>query len=730
MYKIDCRQRNRPYPLGVTTTEFGYTYFSVVIKSGNDCGIVLYDRRTGKETRIPFSGQNKYGSIYSFAVKDLDIRRYSYNFYEGGRVFTDPYVKVLCGHEKWGECEGLLKGGFLQPDYDWQGDRPLKTPYEDSILYCLNVRGFTKHKSSKVAHKGTFRGLTEKIPYLKELGITAVELMPAYEFDELEREKGRLVPGAAHPPLTMEEAKSRFMEKPMETGNMDRPGITDNPGKIENTDNPEKTENMGKPGKNENADKPCQTENPIKTESTDKPGNPEETQAPGSLKNPEEGAKGVKPEKKRYNCWGYTESYYFAPKAAFAADKDAVKEFKDMVKELHRNGIEIIMQFYFPNSVNTGLILDVLKYWMLEYHIDGFHLKGERIPLQVIATEPLLTDTKLFHYDFPYGLVYGKDEVPAYRNLGNYNDEYMYSVRSFLKGDDGMLGKFLDLQRRNPAYCGVVNYITNYYGFSLSDMVSYEKKHNEENGEGNRDGNDNNMTWNCGIEGNTRRKNVLELRKQQMKNGISMLFLAQGTPLIYSGDEFGNTRYGNNNPYCQDNETGWVKWNTGAFGREIFSFVKEVIALRKRHPVLHNGSELKILDYIGCGYPDVSYHGEEAWRADFGYSSRFAGVMYCGCYAKKVQDGMEEDDFFYIAYNMHWLRHSFALPQLPRGMKWCLLTDTGKMEGFAEETDFADEQEMPQQARVEPRTIQIYISKKIKTPKEALKRQKTPSKSF
>ncbi len=636
MYKVDGRQKNKPYPLGVTTTEFGYTYFSVVMKRGHDCGIVLYDGRTGKETKIPFSEQNKYGSIYSIAVKDLNISRYSYNFYDGERVFTDPYAKLLHGHEKWGKCEKMLRGGFIQPDYDWQGDKPLKIPYEESILYCLNVRAFTKHSSSGVRHKGTFRGLTEKIPHLKELGITAVELMPVYEFDELEFENNRRHPGISRPPLTMEEAKSRLSEKAEE----------------------------------------------------------KEEETPG---------------KERYNCWGYTEGFYFAPKSAFAADKDVVKEFKDMVKELHKNRIEVIMQLYFPNSVKEGTILDVAKYWVLEYHVDGFHLKGERIPLQGLATEPLLTDTKLFHYNFPYERIYLENEIPDYRNLGNYNDDYMYTVRRFLKGDDGMVGKFLELQKKNPTHCGTVNYVTNYYGFTLADMVSYEKKHNEENGEGNRDGNDHNLTWNCGMEGASRKRSVTELRKRQIKNAVSMLFLAQGTPLIYSGDEFGNTRYGNNNPYCQDNETGWIKWKKNAFGREIFAYVRELIALRRRHPVLHNVNELKILDYTGCGYPDLSYHGEEAWRAGLSNPSRFAGVMYCGCYAKKEPE--EDDDFFYIAYNMHWIPHSFALPKLPKGLKWYLLADTGKPEGIAEEPEYAGTEKERQRAQVEPRTIQIYISK-------------------
>lgn len=621
MYTIDCRQQNKPYPLGVTT-EFGYTYFSVVMKKGKDCGIILYDKKNGKETRIPFLEQNKYGSIYSMAIKDLDIHRYAYNFYDGDTVFTDPYAKVIYGHEKWGKCSTQLRAGFLTQDYDWEGDRPLKIPYENSILYCLNVRAFTKHKSSGIAHKGTFQGIVEKIPHLKELGITAIELMPAYEYEEIEKTRS----------LPIEE---------------------------------------------------------------------------------------------KCNCWGYKQGFYFAPKAAFSSNKDAVTEFKDMVKELHRNGIEVILQFYFPNSVKMGLILDAVKYWILEYHIDGIHLKGERIPLQGIATEPLLTDTKLFYYDFPYEQIYEENECPGYRNLASYKDDYMYTARRFLKGDDGMVGDFLERQRLNPAKHGVINYVTNYYGFTLADMVSYEQKHNEANGEKNMDGNDYNLTWNCGVEGNTRKKQVLELRKRQMKNILTMLFLAQGTPLLYSGDELGNTRFGNNNPYCQDNETGWVKWNMSAQNKEIFAYLKGLIALRKAHPILHAPQELKILDYTGCGYPDLSYHGEEAWRPDLSNYSRFAGVMYCGSYAKKTRE--EEDDFFYVAYNMHWLPHTFALPKLPKGMKWYPVSDTG-MEQMIELPKVLDgkAQEQPH-IEVEPRTIQIYQSKQEEGAKKDTRKMYTKS---
>lgn len=621
MDSIDIIQTGRPYPLGVTT-EYGRTCFSAVMKRGKDCGILLYDGKTGKETALPFGRQHKYGSIYSLAVKDLDTGRYSYNYYEDGVTFTDPYAKKIHGHEKWGKKASFLRGGFLSCTYEWEGDRPLVHPYEESIFYCLNVRAFTKHVSSRVEQRGTFRGIVEKIPYLRELGITGIELMPAYEFDEV--------------------------EDPVLSGSM------------------------------EEARRSC-----------------------ADL--PQEG--------RRLNCWGYKEGFYFAPKAAYAFGADVELEFKDMVKELHRSGIEVVMQFYFPDTVKQGMIPEVIKYWVLEYHIDGIHLKGERIPVSVIATEPLLTDTKIWYDDFPCRELYGTDSPPAYRNLASYNDSYMYTARRFLKGDDNTLGAFLELQRKNPPQSGVINYVTNYYGFTLADMVSYERKHNEGNGENNRDGSDCNASWNCGMEGPSRRKNIMSLREKQMKNALTMLFLSQGTPLLYSGDEFGNTRYGNNNPYCQDNRIGWVKWSESSLGQTIFEATKKLIALRKAHPVLHNAKEYKNLDSIGCGYPDLSYHGEDAWRPELSGGSRFAGVLYCGCYA--VKDGAD-DNFFYIAYNMHWENHSFALPKLPNGMKWYLIADTGDSAREAAGNNTASESEEEQHISVHARSIQIYQSKQEK----------------
>ncbi|MGN1147599.1 MAG: hypothetical protein ACI4TB_04200, partial [Lachnospiraceae bacterium] len=368
-----------------------------------------------------------------------------------------------------------------------------------------------------------------------------------------------------------------------------------------------------------------------------------------------------------------------SPKNSYAYSKDAVTEFKDMVKTLHQNGMEIIMQFYFTEKVSEQEIPEILRYWVMEYHVDGFHLKGENINTGVLAADPALARTKLWYYGFSEK----KSEADAtvgtvtgMRQLAEYRDDYRYDMRRFLKGDEGMLPSVMYYLRCNPSWEGKVNYLTNYDGFTLMDLVSYERKHNEANGEENKDGNDYNASWNCGQEGHTRKRTVAALRLKQIKNALMLLFLSQGTPLLFMGDEFGNSQEGNNNPYCQDNTITWLNWRNLESGREIYDFSRALIKLRREHPVFRQEKELRLMDYGSCGYPDASYHGEVPWRPDTASYSRQLGVMYCGKYA--YVDKRTPDDFFYVAYNMHWEPHQFAMPKLPRGLCWelCMSSDT------------------------------------------------------
>lgn len=465
------------------------------------------------------------------------------------------------------------------------------TDYSDSIMYLAHVRGFTKHKSSGVTNPGTFSGIIEKIPYLKELGITALEIMPAYEFIELE------------------DIKSNNMSAD--------------------------TFLTGEP---------------------------------------------------KINYWGYKDSFYFAPKASYAEKGvKATVSFSNMVRELHNAGIELIMQFYFPNDVKQAYILEVLKYWVFEYNVDGFHLMGEKIPLALLGTEPMLANTKLMYYTFPVNDIYGAGK-PKFRNLAVYNDEFMYNIRRFLKSDEGQIGNVLREIREVDEKMGRIHYITNCNGFTLMDLVSYDRKHNLDNGENDRDGNPYNASWNCGFEGPTSRKAINRLRRKQIRNAIAFNLLTQSTPMILAGDEFGNTQGGNNNPYCIDGPVTWLNWNDLNKNSDIFEFVKKCLELRNNNKILHMDRPFRMTDYCECGCPDISLHGEEAWKVETDDLTRHFAMLYATIYSevdnngKRLKDKVKQDKktgYIYIAVNMHWSEHTFAIPKLQPGSEWEIVINTG-----------------------------------------------------
>ena len=413
---------------------------------------------------------------------------------------------------------------------------------------------------------------------------------------------------------------------------------------------------------------------------------------------------------KRLNYWGYTKAFHFAPKRAYAATKDPVREFKDMVKTMHRLGIEVLMEFYFPEGCRPRYITECLQYWVQEYHVDGFHVRGVQGICNLMATDPLFADTKLLNIYFPVEEIYGKKNLPKKRMVAECNDGFMIDVRRFLKGDEESLKAFAERMRRNPKGSGLINYIASHDGFTLCDLVSYEERHNEDNGEQNRDGRVQNYSWNCGEEGKSRKKKILELRNRQMKNAWCMLLLSAGTPMILAGDEFCNSQLGNNNPYCLDNEISWLDWKGYKSGNsEMFRFVKDLIAFRKKHKILHMGQELSMTDSLSCGFPGISYHSSSAWYGELDGQNRKIGVMYCGKYA-------DEDELIYIAYNMHWMEHTFALPALPGGYRWNVALDTS--EGILEEDKW---RLLPdsRQVQVSSRTVIVLIGRKHKDVKES-----------
>lgn len=602
-------ERGNPLMMGATVVGKSVN-FAITAKLGSQCEVVLYEKGGNKEAfRIPFESAQVIGNVFAMSVSGLDYKKYDYNFSVDGEIITDTYAKAVSGKEKWGETPEHIKGVIVNHEFDWQGDGPLGYPFDETILYRLHVRGFTKHQSSKCRHKGTYLGIIDKIPYLKSLGITMVELMPAYEFNEVKPYR--------EPATSM---RGQF--------SIERPVL---------------------------------------------------------------------------NYWGYTDGYAFAPKAAYAYATEhggQVDEFKCMVRELHKNGIEISMEFFFPKGTNPTYILDALHYWVMEYHIDGVHVNCEEAVMKMIQTDHLLCTTKIFTYSFPSNTDF-YHHYDGNRNLANFNDDFMVTARKFIKGDEDMLGMVSYKIKANPTGVAVVNYVANHNTFTLYDMVSYDRKYNEANGENNQDGAVYNYSWNCGIEGDTRKRTIMELRKKQIKNALCMVLLSQGVPMIYAGDEMCNSQKGNNNPYCLDNEVSWTNWNTTAIARETLEFTKKLIAFRKAHKVLHMSREPMQMDYKAYGLPDLSYHGSKAWYADFSNFNRHFSVMYCGKYA--LEDNRPEEPDLMIAYNMFWQPMEFGVPSARGKRRW-------KVVFSSENPKNVCEQDVDKVFSVEGRSITVLVA--------------------
>lgn len=614
----DKLQQKKPYPLGAHM-ESGAIRFSFVSKT-NHCGILTFDRTTGKALeKIPFLSEDRVGNIYCKTVDNIDAEKITYQFYEGDKPVPDKYARVFPGKASYGKerPDTALKAGFLTKDFDWTKDRFPRISYDQALVYCMHVRGFTRHSSSNVKYKGTFAGIIEKIPYLKEIGVTTLELQPAYEFTEIpaKDELLRQLPYGA----TLEDANV-FCGK-------------------------------------------------------------------------------------KLNYWGYKRGYYYAPKAAYASSDDPAEEFKTLVKALHDNNMELVMQFYFPNDVKRSELAEILRFWVLEYHVDGFHLLGENIPAELLADDDALADTKLWYYHFRTEALYESGEEVRYPHVAEYNDAWCYEMRRYLKGDEGMLNSVLYHLRHIPEKSGCVHYLTNYSGFTLADLVAYDYKHNEANGEDNRDGNDYNCSWNCGEEGPTRRPKIRQLRIRQIKNAMCLLLLSQSTPMIFMGDEFGNSQKGNNNPYCQDNTVTWLDWNGLKKNAEILEFWKQLIFFRREHAILRPKRELRLMDDLACGFPDLSYHGQNAWRPQTESYFRHVGVLLCEKYAQTQE---KDERLIYLAMNMHWESHELALPRPPKGTSWVLAFSTETEENSKKTEAESGGDELIR--RIPPRSIAVHVN--------------------
>ena len=639
------------FPFGVSLVGDDSVHFSVYSKEATGCTLVLYHHSQPEPfIEIPFLPEFRIGDVYSMIVFGLNIEttEYGYRFdgpwnpeaglrFDAGRVLLDPYARSVSGRSVWGMMPDWNKpfphrGQIIREDYAWEGDTPLGKPVNQMVIYELHVRSYTVHSSSRVKYRGTYAGLTEKIPYLKELGVNCVELMPVFEFDEYENYR---------------EKDGRCLLNYWGYSTV---------------------------------------------------------------------------------CF-FAPKAGFAAAAPYGLEAD---EFKSMVRRFHRNGIQVILDVVFNhtaegnekgesvsyrgidnrtyylltpegyyynfsgcgntmncnNPVVRSMVLDCLRYWVTCYHIDGFRFdrasilsRGENgAPLinppllDIISHDAVLGKCILIAEAWDAGGLYQVGTFPGFGRWSEWNGRYRDCLRAFIKGDSWCAPELYCRIEGSPDMYGSrgasasINFVTCHDGFTLRDLVSYNEKHNWMNGEDNRDGSNENNSWNCGAEGETENPEILALRARQMKNMLTILLTSRGVPMILSGDEFGNTQYGNNNAYCQDNEISWLNWSDLNKNRELYDYVRRLIALRKAHPVLTAAS--CDMDYNATRYPELSFHGTETWKLNRSSPCLCFAYLYAEDHLKY---GTDEDAFLYVIVNAHWEEHRYALPVIPYGFRWYLL---------------------------------------------------------
>ncbi|KIR02169.1 Glycogen debranching enzyme [Lachnospiraceae bacterium TWA4] len=552
-----------PYPLGAHKTSKGIR-FSVEAPTDAICELVLYYKAMTDEPIVfSFPTYSFYGNIRVLIIAGLEKRGWSYHFRINGKDLPDPYGRNFIGTSIWADVSRLespYRTLIIEDSFNWEEDNLPNHAWNDLFIYRLHVRGFTIHKSSKVRNKGTFAGVVEKLPYLQSIGVTAIELMPVYEFEEIEQT-----------PLPHRRPTGQI------------------------------------------------------------------------------------------NYWGYTSSHYYAPKASYAGKSSkgfAPTAFKELVKAFHKAGIEVFLEFFFTKETPAWMALDILRYWKITYHIDGFRILGHA-NLEAIAGDPLFANTRLFADNWT-------NCEKQTHNLAISNIGFQTDIRRFLRGDEGMIGSLSKRMRENSEDLPIVHYLASNNGFTLKDTFTYEKRHNEINGEQNRDGMNDNYSFNCGEEGPSTNRLVNHIRKSQIFNALTLLFLSQSIPLIQSGDEMGRTQYGNNNAWCQDNTISWIDWKDLRKNKEVFNFFQFIVNLRKNHLVFHNSNVLTQTDPKGYGIPDISFHGLEPWRPNFDPFCRQCGILYSGQYACDA-DGNPDYDF-YLLCNMYWIPSEFLLPRPKKGI--------------------------------------------------------------
>lgn len=640
--------------------------FTINSHGATRCTLLLFKPQAPKPyARIPFPDSYRIGDTYSMLVYDIKPDEFEYAFsfdgpYEPAKgllfneenVLLDPYSRAVTGQRKWGEKpEGgkdfEYRARVVKSSFDWGNIKQLEQPFEDLVIYEIHVRGYTKDKSSGVSAPGTFAGLKDKIPYLKDLGINAVELMPIFEFDEME--SARVVDGVQLYNYWGYNTVSFFAPNTSYAFNEEH---------------------------NHEGD---ELKSLIK-----------------ALK--ENGIEVILDVVFNHTAEGNEMGPCFSFKGI---DNNVYYMLTPDAHYYNFSGCGNVMNCNHP--VVRNFIIDCLRHWAIEYRVDGFRFDLASILgrdqngapmanppiLESLAFDPVLGKMKLIAEAWDAGGLYQVGSFPSWNRWAEWNGRYRDDMRSFLKGDDGMAGNAItritgsrDLySQESRGHKASVNFLTCHDGFTLYDLYSYNEKHNEKNGWNNTDGDNNGHSWNCGAEGETDDPNVNGLRRRLIKNAFAALLCSRGPAMFFAGDEFCNTQFGNNNAYCQDNIISWLDWSRLEEFKEIHDFVRHMIQFRKEHPILR-----KMTKPSSCQFPEISVHNGTPFNASTDYKTKLIGIMYAG---RNEED--TEDDIVFYCMNAYWEPLVMQLPVLPNGKHWHVDTNTNAEyfdgEDFTEKTE-------------------------------------------
>lgn len=625
--------------------------FTINSHGATRCTLLLFKPQAPKPyARIPFPDSYRIGDTYSMLVFDIKPDEFEYAFsfdgpYEPAKgllfneenVLLDPYSRAVTGQRKWGEKpEGgkdfEYRARVVKSNFDWGNIKQLEQPFEDLVIYETHVRGYTKDKSSGVSAPGTFAGLKDKIPYLKDLGINAVELMPIFEFDEME--SARVVDGVQLYNYWGYNTVSFFAPNTSYAFNEEH---------------------------NHEGD---ELKSLIK-----------------ALK--ENGIEVILDVVFNHTAEGNEMGPCFSFKGI---DNNVYYMLTPDAHYYNFSGCGNVMNCNHP--VVRSFIIDCLRHWAIEYRVDGFRFDLASILgrdqngapmanppiLESLAFDPVLGKMKLVAEAWDAGGLYQVGSFPSWNRWAEWNGRYRDDMRSFLKGDDGMAGNAItritgsrDLYSpESRGHKASVNFMTCHDGFTLYDLYSYNEKHNEKNGWNNTDGDNNGHSWNCGAEGETDDPNVNGLRRRLIKNAFAALLCSRGPAMFFAGDEFCNTQFGNNNAYCQDNIISWLDWSRLEEFKEIHDFVRHMIQFRKEHPILR-----KMTKPSSCQFPEISVHNGTPFNASTDYKTKLIGIMYAG---RNEED--TEDDIVFYCMNAYWEPLVMQLPVLPNGKHWHVDTNT------------------------------------------------------